>query len=68
MIANNLKASDLSFYILNIHGFTMDKFSELLLSVFHIYDFVCLSETWMKSSEKANVDVKNYVCVNKPRS
>ena len=22
----------------------------------------------MKTSEKANIDVKNYVCVNKPRS
>ena len=43
----------------------MDKFSELLLSVFHIYDFVCLSETWMKTSEKADVDVKTtYVLIN----
>ena len=33
--------------ILNIHGFTMDKFSELLQSVFHVYDFVCQSQTWM---------------------
>ena len=68
MIANNLKASDLTFYILNIHGFTMDKFSELLQSVFHVYDFVCLSETWMKTSERPNVEVKDYVCINNPRS
>ena len=46
----------------------MDKFGELLQSVSHVYDFVCLSETWMKTSEKSNVDVKDYVCINKPRS
>ena len=46
----------------------MDKFSELLQSVFQLYDFICLSETWIKTSENANLDVKNYVCINKPRS
>ncbi len=58
---------DLNFFVLNIQGFTMDKLYDLTQSAFSVYDFVCLTETWIKPSQEINLEVKDYTCINKPR-
>ena len=47
----------------------IDKFDEIVQNVFSKdYDFVCLSETWLKSADCTEYNVHHYHCINKPRS
>ena len=56
-------------YAHNIQGLTIEKFSGLLQDAFSKgYDFVCLSETWLRSIEIPQHEVQEYSYINKPRS
>ena len=52
-----------------MQGLTIQKFNSICDEVFSTSpDIVCLSETWLKSSDSSSFEVQGYACINKPRS
>ena len=58
------------FFYQNIHGLTIDKFNNYYVKTFQSneYDFICLTETWLKSADTDQFEIQNYHIINKPQS
>ena len=53
----------------NIQGLTTEKYTDYIQSIqSEQFEFICITETWLKSSETNQFHALNYHIINKPRT